>query len=152
MGMGWPGSGSSSGTFPPTAPVIVPAWFRIGTFTHEDFQTDNTVFALNPYDLPIKCVVHGLILTPVTQFDGVAITSYTLEIGTTTDPERFAGPFEMLDVDPGTGVVFQTAALLDQADHVNPVDMFITARSVGAGLDASTAGEFYLDMLLSVTP
>jgi hypothetical protein len=151
-GFGGGSGGGGGGTFPPTAPTIVPAWFRIGTFDFSDFSTDNDVASWNEYDLPVKGVVHGLILTPVVQFAGVGLTSYTVSVGTAADETLFSGALDVLAAVPGDGVAQVTSPLLIQLDHVSIVDVFLWTRTTGTGLDGATAGQFTLDMLISVSP
>lgn len=145
------GSGGGGGVFPPTAPVIVPAWFRIGAFTYEDFQTDNIEFSLNAYDLPTKGVMHGVVVTPVTQFAGPGFDAITVEFGIIGDYAKFTAPLDILSAVPGATVA-QVVQLFEQINHAAITDLFVTLRSVGAGLDAMTAGAFTIDALISVTP
>ncbi len=151
-GFGGGSGGGGGGNFPPTSPVIVPAWFRIGTFDYADFSTDSDGGSWNIYDLQAKGVVHGLILTPVVQFAGPDLTSYTVSFGTAADETLFSGALNVLATVPGDGVAQVTSPLLIQLDHVNPADLFLWTRTTGAGLDAATAGQFTLDMLISVSP
>lgn len=151
-GFGGGSGGGGGGTFPPTSPVIVPAWFRIGAFQYMDFLTDNNVASWGVYNLPIKGVVHGAIITPVEQFDGDGLTSYTVSVGTATDETVFSGPLDVLAAVPGDAVAQVSAPLLVQLDHVSAIPLYIWTRTTGGGLDGGTAGEFTLDLLLSVSP
>ncbi len=137
---------------PPTIPVITPAWFRVGSYTFADFSTGADNFDLDAYTLPIKAVVHGTKITPVTQFAGAFLDSYAIQIGVVGDTARYQSPVDLLNVVPGNTVQIMSLPLLDQVDHVATASLRIVALSQGALLDAATAGAFYVDILLSVTP
>src|SRR5689334_16710149 len=102
-GFGSPGSGGG-GYVPPTIPVITPAWFRVGSYTFADFTSGSDSVELAAYAIPVKGVVHGRILTPVTQFAGALLTSYAIQIGIEGDTARCQAPVDLLNVAPGNGV------------------------------------------------
>jgi len=149
---GFSPGGSGGGYVPPTVPVITPAWFRVGSYTFADFSSGSDSFDLNAYAIPIKGVVHGVIITPVTQFAGPLLESYAIQIGVVGDTARYQSPVDLLTVVPGNGVQVVSLPLLDQLDHVAATSLRIVAISQGTTLDAATAGAFYVDILISVTP
>lgn len=153
MGIGWPGGSSGGGGYvAPTVPVITPAWFRVGEYTFEDFSTDVDFFDLDAYNIPVKGVVHGLILTPTEIFTGPLLTSYAIQVGIVGETNRYQSPVDLFSVAPGAGIQIVTPPILDQISHVYVTPLHIVALSTGTTLDAATAGAFYLDILLSVTP
>ncbi len=137
---------------PPTVPVITPAWFRVGSYTFADFSTVIDSFDLNAYTIPIKGVIHGTLITPVTQFAGPLLEAYSIQIGVVGDTARYQSPVDLLNVVPGNGVQIMSPPLLDQVNHVATSSLRIVAISQGTTLDAATAGAFYVDILISVTP
>jgi hypothetical protein len=146
------GGGGGGGYVPPTVPVITPAWFRVGNYTYADFSTDNDEFQLSAAIIPAKGVIHGVLITPVTQFAGPGLTSLTMEAGIPGDLARYQSPVDLLSVVPGDTVQIMSPPLLDQVAHVGLSYFFLTARSTGSGLDSMTAGAFHVDWLISVTP
>jgi len=137
---------------PPTVPVITPAWFRVGNYSFTDFSSGGDSFDLNAYTIPIKGVVHGTKITPVTQFAGALLEAYSIQIGVVGDTARYQSPVDLLNVVPGNQVHIMSPPLLDQVDHVATSTLRIVALSQGTTLDGATAGAFYVDILLSVTP
>ena len=137
---------------PPTVPSIVAAWFRVGQYTFEDFSTGSDSNSLGVYVIPPKGVIHGLILTPTEQFAGPLLTSYAIQIGILGDTARYQSPVDLLNTVPGNGVQIVTPPLLDQINHVATSALYITALSQGTLLDEATAGAFYVDVYISVTP
>lgn len=137
---------------PPTVPVITPAWFRIGSYTFEDFSTGSDSNSMGVYVIPPKGVIHGFALTPTEQFAGPLLTSYAIQIGLLGDTARYQSPVDLLNTVPGNGVQILTPPLLDQVNHVATSAIYLTALSQGALLDEATAGAFYVDVLISVTP
>lgn len=148
---GFSGGSGGGGDFPPVAPVIVPAWFRVDSFTFEDFSTDGVEVSLASYVIPARGVLHGILITPVTQFAGVGLTSYTIECGITGTLDRFSSPLDVLAAVPGATVA-QLLPLFDQVNHSATTELQVTARTTGASLAAATAGAFTLDILISVSP
>ncbi len=137
---------------PPTVPSIVAAWFRIGNFTFADFSTGSDSNSLGVYVIPPKGVIHGFILTPTQQFAGALLTSYAIQIGLLGDTARYQSPVDLLNTVPGNAVQIVTAPLLDQVNHVATSSIYLTALSQGTLLDGATAGAFYVDVYISVTP
>ncbi len=142
---------AGGGGFPPAGPDVAPVWFNVGEFSFADFSTDGAVTNIDPYTIPLRGVLHAVLVTPITRFDGAGLTSYTIECGIFSETDRFTSPIDLAITVPGP-TVKQLIGMLDQIDQENATDFRITARAEGTGLDGVTAGLFRVDILLSLSP
>lgn len=147
-GGGFPSAGG--GTFPPVAPVITPAWFLVGTFSHTDFQIAALTRSIALYALPAKGEISGIAVVPVVQFAGVGMTSYQVSCGIVGDTARYSALLDVLNIAPGDTVV-QAGPLMAIENLVDPTSLLITAVA-DANLDASTAGSVEVYLKLAVLP
>ncbi len=71
---------AGGGTFPPTSPVIVPAWFLLGTLVYTDFTTPGASTKLF-YATAAKTMLHGFFTRVTTGFTGVGSADSSLMLG-----------------------------------------------------------------------
>lgn len=140
---GFGGGGSGPGTF-------TPGWVFIDV-THTMFQVAALTQSINLWLLEAAGVIHYKILKHSVVFDGPGITDYFLSIG-------IAGATADLlpEYDVESNAVAATNYAEDSMEQSYNMggtqQLIITARSVGANLNASTTGAARIALLLSKAP
>lgn len=124
-----------------------PQWYKY-SFAHTALQAASTAANFTVFSLPAKGVIHEIDIRPTVQFAGTGITDYKISIGITGDLEKFTSLF---DVDQAIvsdlGLHTVCGAVVD---YVSATSVKISAVSVGANLNQSTAGNVDVNILWSV--
>lgn len=127
---------------------FVPAWLSPIAISHTQFQTAGLTNSITVYTLPAGGVIHGVKLKHSVTFDGPAITEYWLSLG-------FAGETQALlieyDVEstPVAADNFALSQVFDSRNHSAPVNVIMSARSVGNLLNTSQQGTAQLWLMVS---
>ncbi len=139
---GWGGS---------TAPLPATSFLKKAEITiqHTEFQTaaltkSNTLFAL-----PAGAIVLFIRLKPSVIFTGGAITSYFLMIGITGTLQDLMSEYDARNIVVGNQE-YAEAFAAQSFDFSNTTNLIVSARSVGANLNASVSGTalveiYYID-------
>ncbi len=145
-----PSVGRSGGSSPLT-PDQRPGWIPVLTFTHTQLQAASLTNDIEAYSLPAKAVYHGHIFKTTVAFGGGAISAYTLSLGIAGELDRFCAPFDVFQAVADT--TFLNAGPAFEARNFGAAtSLRLAATSVGANLNASTAGSVQLYLLLSLLP
>ncbi len=129
-----------------TPGVTVPAWTKIAV-PHTWFQTGALTQNVNLFALPPGGLIHGVKLKTSIAFAGVGITGYFLSIG-------FLGALDDLMIEYSVtpapaNDLFAISQTWDSRNHGAISDVRIAARSTGANLSFSTAGQADVWLLIS---
>lgn len=127
----------------------IPVWTKL-TFAHTAFQTAATVNTIELVSFSAQEAIQGIIIKHSTAFSGGAISAYTVEVGITGNLDEYASPFDIFQATGDT--VKQATQVLDVPSFSGVTSVKITARSVGANLDQSSAGSVDVWIKTSVLP
>lgn len=140
---------NGNGTITIAASTNSPGWTKV-TFSHTAFQTAALANTLTLATLPLKTVLHQVMIKQSTAFAGTSITAYNLSVGVSGSNSKYAIPFDVFQA------VSDTARSITQVEDVpsysGSTTLQITATSVGANLSASTAGSVDVWILTSLLP
>lgn len=135
-----------------TSPVIgtlgaFPQWFKV-QITHTQLQAAALTNNITLYTLPAGGVIHGVHLKQSTAFAGTGITAYTVSVGLTSFAERYASLYNVFAA--AAAQTKQISNVMDSPDNASSTAIKLFAVSVGANLNASTAGVLEVGLLLSL--
>lgn len=128
------------GTLTVTSGIIGVSSITKVTKTHTDFQTAGLTNTIQLFSLPTKGMIEKIIIKHSTAFAGTSITAYTFKIGITGTLDKYLAPFDVFQA-VGDTVWDGSTALLGIENFGSATSIKITATSVGANLDQSTAGD-----------
>lgn len=122
------------------------------TIQHTEFQSaaltkSNTLFAL-----PAGAIVMFIRLKPSVIFTGGAITSYFLMVGIVGTLQDLMTEYDARNIVVGNQE-YAEAFAAQSFDFINTTNLKVSARSVGANLDASVSGTalveiYYIDKVV----
>jgi len=135
-----------------TSPVIgtlgaFPQWFKV-QITHTQLQAAALTNNIELYSLPLGGVLHAVHLKQSTAFAGTGITAYTVSVGLSNFPERFASLYNVFAAVAAT--TKQISNVVDAPDNGSATSIKLFAVAVGGNLNASTAGVLEVGLLLSL--
>lgn len=135
-----------------TSPVIgtlgaFPQWFKV-QITHTQLQAAALTNNIELYSLPLGGVIHAVHLKQSTAFAGTSITAYNVSVGLTSFAERYASLYNVFAAVAAT--TKQISNVVDSPDNGSATSIKLFAVSVGANLNASTAGVLEVGLLLSL--
>lgn len=130
----------------PDALEAVPYWFKF-SITHTQLQAAALLNNIELYSMPAGGLIHGAKLKQSIAFAGAGITSYDISLGFAGELEALL-PLYPVDVAPANDV-FAIAQTFDSRNHGAAVSVKVSAVSVGANLDQSTAGAADIWLLVS---
>jgi hypothetical protein len=118
------------------------------TVSHAALQVAALTNNTNLFLLPAKSVVESILLKTTTAFAGAGITDYDLTVGITGNESKYLPNF---DADTAVaGNYYDLSSVATGADDFNATEQIkLFATSVGANLNASTAGS--VDIYLKIT-
>lgn len=132
-----------------TAGLRAPAWKKY-TVGHADFQTAGLTSTIELFEASALTILHGVLAKHTTAFAGTSITAYSVEVGLTGELDRFMAAFDVLQA-VGDAVKSENG-LFEIPSFASTTSIKITATSVGANLDQSTAGSLDIYVLRSFLP
>ncbi len=127
-------SGSTTGVVYREAPI---RWQKFQV-TYQNFSTAGTTSNFTIFTLPAGTTVEGVVVKHSQSFTGGAISAYTLEVGYGLSTTRLAPSTSVFGAPSGTTSL--ASNILDVPDFDNSVQIIVTARSLGANLNAATQG------------
>jgi hypothetical protein len=142
-------------------PMFRPSWV-CRTLSYTDFAAASTTNSVDVFDLPAGMVVHGCKVRHTVSFTGPGITAYTVLVGAAggsfsyggLSPSGAAVPPTGWDIHqaPGPGVSY-VGMIVDTTaadESMGGATIQATATSVGANLNAATAGSVAVWLLISL--
>ena len=113
------------------------AWEKF-TVSHTALQTAALTNDIELFSAPAFQIIQRVVLKHTTAFAGTGITDYDLSVGITGDLEKYVSLFDVFQaVADGTKSV---ALVGDVESFAGATSVRLSATSVGANLDQSTAG------------
>jgi len=132
-----------------TAGIGSGGWEKF-TVTHTQLQAAALTNDIELFSLAAQEIVTGVVIKHSIAFAGTGITDYDLSVGITGDLDKYALSF---DVDQAvTDSTFETNSLVDMESFASATSVKISATSVGANLDQSTAGSVDIWINRSLLP
>jgi hypothetical protein len=131
------------------ASPYVPMWRTYVEFTFTDFSTAALSKSLELLSLPDFSVIYGFILQHDTAFGGGAISAYTVEVGIVGDTTKYTSPFDVFSAPSATNFLSVNSMGQETCGTGTPTSIKITARSVGANLNAAATGMVWVEVLWS---
>lgn len=115
------------------------AWIKVSK-AYTDFSAAARTNSITILSLPAGGIITAVKLKHSTAFSGGAISAYTISVGvgSTTYVAKYLGAFDVFQATGAT--VFAVSGTVDSESHSGAVNITATATSVGADLDAATAG------------
>lgn len=129
--------------------VGLPIWKNY-TISHTELQAAATTNDIQLLSLPAKGVIHAVIIKHNTAFSGGAISAYTVSVGISGNLTKYASAFNVFQATGDT--VAQSTNVLDVENFGSATSIRISATSVGANLNASTAGSVTISVLWGILP
>jgi len=127
-------SGTTTGLAYKEAPI---KWQKISV-TYQTFSAAATSNNSTIITLPAGTVVEGVVVKHNQAFTGGSISAYTLEVGYGLTTTRLAPSTSVFGAPSGSTSL--ASNVLDVPDFDNPTQIIVTARSLGANLNAATQG------------
>lgn len=122
----------------------VPQWVKI-TKLYSDFATGALTNTINIYSLPLKGMVHSVMIIPTTVFNGGLIASYTLSVGVSGTPTKYA-----IATNVFTGSTLPVPSVVAGVESTSgAVNITTTAISTVGNLSAATQGSVDIYLLIS---
>lgn len=135
-------SGTNTGDAPPL-------WIKY-TATFTDLSAAATTNSIVLFSLPAKTMIHQVIIKHSVAFSGGAITAYTVAVGDAGNLNRYTVPFDVFQaVGDTTRSITQVN---DLESFTNATNILLTAASIGANLDAATAGSVDIWVMATLLP
>jgi hypothetical protein len=132
-----------------TAGSASSGWEKI-TVTHTQLQAAALTNDIELLSLASNEVISGVVIKHSTAFAGTGITNYTLSVGISTDLDKYQTPF---DVDQTVSdSAFDLTNLLEVESFASTTSVRLSAVSVGANLDQSSAGSVDVWISRSLLP
>ena len=129
--------------------TATPIWTKYTT-THTSLQAAALTNHIELFSLPIKGMIHQVIVKHNTAFAGSGITSYNVSVGISTNFNKYTTNFDVAQS------VSNTARSITQAEDVESftgtTSIRLKAISTGANLDQSSAGSVEVWVLTSILP
>ncbi len=122
------------------------SWIQV-TKSYTDFSAAATTNTIDLYTLPTKGVLHNIFMKHSAQFLGGGITAYTIGTGITGDLNRYTYDFDVYQTVGDK--IFGQYVYGAIEDYGNATTIKITAKSVGANLNAATQGSAEFQIFLS---
>jgi hypothetical protein len=141
-------AGASGGT--PVTPTTVPTWFNFTvTYLNLAAANMNSVNAYILYSLPLRGVIQATKVRVTTPFTGPGLTAYAVAMGFSVVPDELGAYYDVRTA-PGFSDCQLTPVLatLDQTGGASSV--YMNAQSLGANLNAATAGSLVASLLVSL--
>jgi len=142
----------ADGTFAvPTASPATnsPSWTKY-TISHTALQTASVTNTIDLATLPLKTVLHQIMIKQSTAFAGSSITAYTLSVGITGSLQKYSASYDVFQS------ISDTARSITQIEDVpsfsSSTTLKLTATSTGANLNSSTTGSVDIWLLTSLLP
>jgi len=132
-----------------SAGLAVAGWEKY-TVTHTQLQTAALTNDIELLSLGAKEEISGVITKQSIAFAGTSITAYTIGVGITGELDKYAPPFDVFQAVGST--VFDNNVISEVEDFVSATSVRVSAVSVGANLDQSTAGSVDIWIKRSALP
>ena len=127
----------------------VPVWQKV-SFDFSNLATAGLTNDIEIFSLPLKGVLHQVVLKHTTAFSGGSISDYSLSLGLAGVLEKYT---EVLDVFQATGdTVFECAELFEILDFGSTTSVRLSAIAVGDNLDQAAAGAVDIWLKTSLLP
>lgn len=145
---------SLSGSFGPAPTSLtnissIPQWFHVGSAVlYSSLAASATTANVTLFSLPAGGVIHGIKIIQSASFVGGGLTGYTLSVGITAFPAKYAAPFNVFQAPSSS--TFQLSNNFGSEDNLSATNILLTATSVGGNTNAATAGSVDVYALLSV--
>jgi hypothetical protein len=130
----------------PTQVTNVPTWLKF-TIPYTTFATAALTNSPTLFTLPIAGIIHAVKIKHSVAFTGGAISAYTIKLGITGNTAKYASAYNVFQAVSGTN--FQLTSTMGSESHTATTAILATATSVGANLNAATAGSCDIWVLLS---
>lgn len=128
-------------------PTAVPTWIKI-TKTFADFSAAALTNAITIYSLAAGGVIHAVMLNPRIVFSGGLIASYTISIGVSGTPAKFA-----VATNTFTGAPLPAISVLPAVQSLSgTTNILATAIATVGNLNAATQGTVDIWLLVSILP
>lgn len=113
-------------------------WYQY-SYSFADLAAASLTNDIELFSLPGGGVIHDLIMTHTVPFSGGGISAYSVSVGIASDLKKYALPYDVFQA-AGSGIGDSSNALGFE-DKTNPTSIRLAATSVGANLNAATAGQ-----------
>ena len=124
----------------------IPIWLKY-TFTYSALSTAALTNSITLVTLPAAGIIHAIKLKHSIAFTGGALSSYTLSVGISGNLDKYANPFNVFQATGNT--TFYIAYGMFSENHGATTSVLLTATSIGANLNAATAGSCDIWVLVS---
>ena len=128
-------------------PSTYPTWSKY-TVAYTSFSAGSTTNNVTLFSLPAGGVIHGVKLKHSTAFAGGAISAYTVSVGLSSFPAKYAPAFDVFQATGST--IYEITSELGGEDQVSTTPITATATSTGTNLNAATQGSVDIWVLTSV--
>lgn len=127
--------------------TITPKWIKV-TKTFTDFSTAALTNTSVVYTLPIKGVVHSVMLVPTVAFAGGLIATYTISVGISGTVAKYAVATNVF-----TGFTLPAMSVIPGVESTtSTTDIIASATSTVGNLNAATTGSIDIYILTSILP
>jgi len=133
------------------AATRVPRWQKVGAAVdYEDLAASALTNDIELFTLPGAGVIHAVKIKHSTAFSGGALSSYKLSVGIAGNLVKYAAPFDVFQAvgDTAFGLNHEFGG---ETHDAGGTSIRLAAESIGANLDAATAGVVDVWVLWSVT-
>ena len=124
----------------------IPIWLKY-TFTYSALSTAALTNSITLVTLPAAGIIHAIKLKHSIAFTGGALSSYTLSVGISGNLDKYANSFNVFQATGNT--TFYIAYGMFSENHGATTSVLLTATSIGANLNAATAGSCDIWVLVS---
>ena len=132
-----------------TAGLGAGGWTKY-TVEHTALQTASLANDVELFSLAANEIIKGVVIKHSTAFAGTGITNYTLSVGVSGDLSKYQPPF---DVDQAVAdTAFDLTSTFDVESFASSTSVRLSAISVGANLDQSSAGSVDVWVMKGLLP
>lgn len=127
----------------------LPFWTKY-TVSHTTLRAAAFSSAVVLASLPARGVLHAVQSKHSAAFAGTGITGYTVSVGIVGNSAKYASAFNVFQ--PVSDTTYQLSSGLFSENFGSATSVLLTAESLGATLDQSTAGSVDVWLLTSIPP
>ena len=126
-----------------------PQWVHVApALSYSFFAVGTTTFSAQLMLLPPSGIIHGVKIQHSASFTGGAISAYTISVGDVNTVDLYASAFNVHQAYGPT--VYQLSSNFAGESLASATQLYVTATSTSANLNAATSGVVDIFALLSV--
>jgi hypothetical protein len=145
----WNGNKRSAPSAVPPNLSTIPQWVKVGNaISYTAFSAVALTNTISLFLLPPAAIIHGIKVFLKTSFTGGSVSAYTISVGDGSTAGLDASAFNVFQA-PGPNV-YQLSSNFGGESLIVATQIYATATSVGANLNAATAGTVDVLALLSI--